>query len=94
MHNAIKNGYEEYYVPFMANTDSLIGTGQLPKFEDDLFKTTENLCNISCVKLWTDIRNDRNSIAVNNMNRNVKSYRIKYYKVCILLFTLWSSWQL
>ena len=41
--NAIKNGYEEYYVPFMANTDSLIGTGQLPKFEDDLFKTTENL---------------------------------------------------
>ena len=43
MHNAIKNGYEEYYVPFMANTDSLIGTGQLPKFEDDLFKTTENL---------------------------------------------------
>ena len=41
--NAVKNGYEEYYVPFMANTDSLIGTGQLPKFEDDLFKTTENL---------------------------------------------------
>jgi len=41
--NAIKNGYEEYYVPFMANTDSLIGTGQLPKFEDDLFKTAENL---------------------------------------------------
>tara|TARA_B100001094_G_C18172220_1_gene795790 strand:- start:881 stop:2128 length:1248 start_codon:yes stop_codon:yes gene_type:complete len=41
--NAVKNGYEEYYVPFMANSDSLTGTGQLPKFEDDLFKTTENL---------------------------------------------------
>ena len=41
--NAIKNGYEEYYVPFLANTDSLIGTGQLPKFEDDLFKINENL---------------------------------------------------
>ena len=40
---AIKNGYEEYYVPFMANKDSLTGTGQLPKFEEDLFKTTENL---------------------------------------------------
>ena len=40
---AIQNGYEEYYVPFMANTDSLIGTGQLPKFKDDLFQTTENL---------------------------------------------------
>jgi seryl-tRNA synthetase len=36
--NAVKNGYEEYYVPFMANSDSLIGTGQLPKFEEDLFK--------------------------------------------------------
>ena len=41
--NAVKNGYEEYYVPFMANTDSLIGTGQLPKFEQDLFKANENL---------------------------------------------------
>ena len=40
---AIQNGYKEYYVPFMANTDSLIGTGQLPKFKDDLFQTKENL---------------------------------------------------
>jgi seryl-tRNA synthetase len=36
--NAIKNGYQEYYVPFMANVDSLTGTGQLPKFEDDQFE--------------------------------------------------------
>ena len=40
---AIKNGYEEYYLPFMANKDSLIGTGQLPKFEEDLFQASENL---------------------------------------------------
>ena len=40
---ANKNGYEEYYLPFMANKDSLIGTGNLPKFEEDLFKTSENL---------------------------------------------------
>ncbi len=40
---AHKNGYEEYYLPFMANRDSLIGTGNLPKFEEDLFKTSENL---------------------------------------------------
>ena len=40
---ANKNGYEEYYLPFMANRDSLIGTGNLPKFEEDLFKTSENL---------------------------------------------------
>ena len=40
---AIKNGYEEHYVPFMANADSLMATGQLPKFEEDLFKASENL---------------------------------------------------
>ena len=40
---AIKNGYEEYYVPYMANKDSLTGVGQLPKFEEDLFKTTDGL---------------------------------------------------
>ena len=31
-------GFEEWYVPFMANSSTLQGTGQLPKFEDDLFK--------------------------------------------------------
>ena len=40
---AIKNGYEEYYLPYMANEDSLIGTGQLPKFEEDLFKASDKL---------------------------------------------------
>ena len=34
-----KNGYTETYVPYLVNTDSLTGTGQLPKFEVDLFKT-------------------------------------------------------
>ena len=33
-----KRGFEEWYVPFMANKNTLQGTGQLPKFEDDLFK--------------------------------------------------------
>jgi seryl-tRNA synthetase len=30
--------YQEIYVPYIVNSDSLFGTGQLPKFEDDLFK--------------------------------------------------------
>lgn len=34
----IKAGYTEMYVPYMVNSDSLQGTGQLPKFEEDLFK--------------------------------------------------------
>ena len=33
-----QRGFEEWYVPFMANANTLQGTGQLPKFEEDLFK--------------------------------------------------------
>ena len=33
-----EHGYQEVYVPYMVNADSLRGTGQLPKFEQDLFK--------------------------------------------------------
>lgn len=33
-----QHGYQEVYVPYMVNADSLRGTGQLPKFEEDLFK--------------------------------------------------------
>ena len=40
---AEKNGYEERYVPYIANTKSLTGTGQLPKFEEDLFKLSDDL---------------------------------------------------
>ena len=36
------HGYEELYVPYIVNKNSLIGTGQLPKFEEDLFKLTES----------------------------------------------------
>ncbi len=34
-----EHGYEETNVPVLVNADSLRGTGQLPKFEEDLFKT-------------------------------------------------------
>ncbi|GAB6074943.1 serine--tRNA ligase [Nautilia lithotrophica] len=37
-------GFEEVYVPFMVNKETMTGTGQLPKFEEDLFKIEdENL---------------------------------------------------
>ncbi len=38
----IKNGYTEYSIPVLVNAKSLYGTGQLPKFEEDLFTTTDN----------------------------------------------------
>ncbi|MFC3283041.1 serine--tRNA ligase [Litchfieldella rifensis] len=34
----LEHGYEECYVPYMVNADSLTGTGQLPKFGEDLFR--------------------------------------------------------
>tara|TARA_Y100000590_G_scaffold407620_1_gene498034 strand:- start:52 stop:1317 length:1266 start_codon:yes stop_codon:yes gene_type:complete len=37
----LEKGYEELYVPYVVNKDSLIGTGQLPKFEEDLFKLND-----------------------------------------------------
>ncbi len=37
-----EHGYTETYVPYMVNSESLKGTGQLPKFEEDLFKIPFN----------------------------------------------------
>lgn len=36
------HGYTECYTPYMVNAESLIGTGQLPKFEEDLFSLNHN----------------------------------------------------
>jgi seryl-tRNA synthetase len=36
--HSAEHGYTEVYVPYLVNADSLRGTGQLPKFEEDLFK--------------------------------------------------------
>ena len=34
-----EHGYQEVYVPYLVQAQALLGTGQLPKFEDDLFQT-------------------------------------------------------
>ena len=39
---AEEHGYEEHYLPLIANTESLQATGQLPKFADDLFQLTDD----------------------------------------------------
>ncbi len=36
--HSLEHGYREVYVPYMVNRQALFGTGQLPKFEDDLFR--------------------------------------------------------
>ena len=40
LHTA-EHGYEETYVPYLVRSQALMGTSQLPKFEADLFKTTD-----------------------------------------------------
>src|SRR5690625_7002194 len=36
-----EHGYEECYTPYIVNSASLFGTGQLPKFKDDMFWVTK-----------------------------------------------------
>ena len=37
-----QHGYEECYTPYLVNAETLTGTGQLPKFEEDLFSLSHN----------------------------------------------------
>ncbi|MEP6922107.1 MAG: serine--tRNA ligase [bacterium] len=39
--HTLEHGYQETLPPFIVNKDALFGTGQLPKFEEDLFKLTD-----------------------------------------------------
>ena len=40
--HTLDHGYEEIYVPYIVNDESLFGTGNLPKFADDLFKLNDD----------------------------------------------------
>jgi seryl-tRNA synthetase len=42
-HQTLKNGYQEIFPPYLANRASLVGTGNLPKFEEDLYKADDDL---------------------------------------------------
>ena len=66
---AEKNGYEERYVPFIANSRSLTGTGQLPKFEEDLFKITEDFflipsAEVPLTNLYADLILEQGSLPI------------------------------
>ena len=55
----VSRGYKEWWCPVMANAKTLTGTGQLPKFEEDLFKTTEGLYLIPTAEVQlTNIHSD------------------------------------
>lgn len=55
----LSRGYKEFWPPSMANAETLTGTGQLPKFEEDLFKTTDGLYLIPTAEVQlTNIHRD------------------------------------
>lgn len=41
--HTVQHGYQEIYAPYIVNADSMRGTGQLPKFEADLFKVPRKM---------------------------------------------------
>ena len=71
---ADKNGYEEYYVPFITNKDSLTGTGQLPKFEEDLFKLTDGRYLISTAEIPLTNLFNKKTIDLNDLPIKVTAH--------------------
>ena len=55
----VENGYVEHSPPLLVRGHALFGTGQLPKFEDDLYSTTR----IQAKNLWNDGKLDFNEVA-------------------------------
>ena len=77
-----EHGYEETNVPVLVNADSLRGTGQLPKFEEDLFKTalgesTRYLIPTSEVPLTNIVRD------VRGMIRQHQFEKVELVSICI-----------
>jgi seryl-tRNA synthetase len=67
-----QHGYEECYTPYLVNAETLLGTGQLPKFEADLFKTsrlsdTVNLSNATIDSVTSEVRGDFDLLARNTL---------------------------
>jgi seryl-tRNA synthetase len=74
-----QHGYEECYTPYIVNEETLLGTGQLPKFENDLFMVTR------AELLYSEIFADgftKEDIR-NNFNNITKSYLIPTSEVTL-----------
>ncbi|MBD1575444.1 MULTISPECIES: serine--tRNA ligase [Vibrio] len=68
-----EHGYTEMYVPYLVNTDSLFGTGQMPKFAEDLFHTSPLTEQVSEVPLKTLSLIPTAEVPVTNMMRDTIS---------------------
>ncbi|RMH12639.1 MAG: serine--tRNA ligase, partial [Gammaproteobacteria bacterium] len=71
-----EHGYTEVYVPYIVNEDSLTGTGQLPKFEEDLFRLLKPVddsdrgfyliptAEVPLTNIWRDVILDADQLPV------------------------------
>ena len=65
----VSRGYKEWWCPSMANASTLFGTGQLPKFEDDLFKTTKGLYLIPTAEVQLTNIHSQEILDVSELNK-------------------------
>ena len=81
-----QHGYEECYTPYLVNKDTLIGTGQLPKFETDLFSVNANAVftekEIEKIKELEANDNKNNTISLTSKQSN-KLYLIPTSEVTL-----------
>jgi seryl-tRNA synthetase len=64
-----QNGYSEIYPPVVVNRESLVGTGNLPKFEDDLYRTLDDFfmiptAEVPVTNLYRDEILDANQLPI------------------------------
>jgi len=73
-HHVLENGYEEISVPYLVKDDVMFGTGQLPKFADDQFKTEDGFWLIPTAEVpLTNLVKDEN-LKENNLPLRFVSY--------------------
>ena len=73
-HHVLENGYEEISVPYLVKDDVMFGTGQLPKFADDQFKTEDGFWLIPTAEVpLTNLIRDEN-LKDNNLPLRFVSY--------------------
>ena len=66
----VRRGYKEWWCPILGNAETLTGTGNLPKFEEDLFKTTDGLYLIPTAEVvLTNIHRDE-TLDANSLPRH------------------------
>ncbi|MCD6359287.1 MAG: serine--tRNA ligase [Armatimonadetes bacterium] len=69
-----EHGYTEVMPPYLANSTSLIGTATLPKFEEDQFKTTDNLYLIPTAEVPLTNMHQGEILAAEDLPRHYTAY--------------------